>query len=80
VHLLVDRLFRTLAGQLTAGVVRILGPSRIDLAADVVQETMLRALRTWPFHGIPDVPAAWLMRTARNRAVDLVRRARLGMN
>jgi RNA polymerase sigma-70 factor (ECF subfamily) len=78
VHLLVDRLFRTLAGQLTAGVVRILGPSRIDLAADVVQETMLRALRTWPFHGIPDVPAAWLMRTARNRAVDLVRRARLG--
>jgi RNA polymerase sigma-70 factor (ECF subfamily) len=75
---LVDRLFRTLAGQLTAGVVRILGPSQIDLAADVVQETMLRALRTWPFHGIPDVPAAWLMRTARNRAVDLVRRARLG--
>lgn len=75
---LVDRLFRTLAGQLTAGVVRILGPSQIDLAGDVVQETMLRALRTWPFHGIPDVPAAWLMRTARNRAVDLVRRARLG--
>lgn len=73
-----DRLFRTLAGQLTAGVIRILGPSRIDLADDVVQETMLRALRTWPFHGIPDVPAAWLMRTARNRAVDLVRRARLG--
>jgi RNA polymerase sigma-70 factor (ECF subfamily) len=74
----VDRLFRTLAGQLTAGVVRILGPSRIDLAQDVVQETMLRALRRWPFYGVPDLPAAWLMRTARNRAIDIVRRARLG--
>ena len=73
---LVDDLFRRTAATLTAAVVRILGPAGIDLAEDVVQDTMVRALRTWPWRGIPDDPAAWLMRTARNRAFDHLRRHR----
>lgn len=46
----------------------------LHLAEDVVQEAMARALKTWPYYGIPDNPQAWLMRTARNLAVDVIRR------
>src|SRR5215510_9709226 len=53
---------------------RILGLGRLDLAEDVVQDTLCRAMETWSIHGLPDNPSAWLMRVARNRAIDLVRR------
>jgi len=42
----------------------------------VVQEALVRALQTWPFYGVPKNPAAWIMRTSRNLAVDVVRRQR----
>jgi RNA polymerase sigma factor (sigma-70 family) len=75
---LVEALFRRTAGKLTAAVTRVLGPERLDLADDVVQDALLQALRHWPFSGVPDEPAAWLMRVARNRALDLLRRDRTG--
>ena len=50
------------------------GLGGLDLAEDVVQDTLCRALEMWPVHGLPDNPSAWLMRVARNRAVDLLRR------
>jgi RNA polymerase sigma-70 factor (ECF subfamily) len=53
---------------------RIFGLDRLDLAEDVVQDTLCRALQLWPLHGVPDNPSAWLMRVARNRAIDLLRR------
>lgn len=43
------------------------------MAEDVVQETLLRALHTWPRRGVPDCPAAWLQRVARNIAIDRLR-------
>jgi RNA polymerase sigma-70 factor (ECF subfamily) len=46
----------------------------LALAEDVVQDTLCRALETWPIHGVPDDPSGWLMRVARNRAIDLIRR------
>lgn len=52
---------------------RILGLGRLDLAEDVVQDTLCRALETWSMQGVPENPSAWLMRVARNRAIDLVR-------
>jgi RNA polymerase sigma-70 factor (ECF subfamily) len=52
----------------------MLGPARLDLAEEVVQDAMVRALATWPHQGIPDNPRGWLFRTARNRALDLLRR------
>ncbi len=52
----------------------IFGIEHLTLAEDVVQDALARALQTWPFYGVPDNPAAWLMRTARNRALDVVRR------
>jgi len=53
---------------------RIFGLGRLDLAEDVVQDTLCRALETWPVQGLPDNPSAWLMRVSRNRAIDLLRR------
>ena len=53
---------------------RIFGLGRLDLAEDVVQDTLCRAMEVWSIQGLPDNPSAWLMRVARNRAIDLVRR------
>ncbi|HEY6214141.1 MAG TPA: sigma-70 family RNA polymerase sigma factor [Vicinamibacterales bacterium] len=72
---LVEHLFRHQAGRIVARLTRLLGPACVGLAEDVVQEAMLRALRTWPYDGIPDNPAGWLYRVAHNLAIDAVRRA-----
>lgn len=47
---------------------------RLQLAEDVVQESLVRALQTWPYRGVPDNPAAWLMQTAKHLALDQLRR------
>ncbi len=52
------------------------GMHRLQLAEDVVQEALVRALQTWPYRGVPDNPAAWLTQTAKNLALDQVRRER----
>lgn len=59
---------------MVAVLARIFGLEHFQLAEDVVQEALSRALQTWPFYGVPDNPSAWLMRTARNLALDVVRR------
>lgn len=59
---------------MVAVLTRTLGPENLDLVEDVVQESLTRALRHWPFNGVPDDPAAWLYRVARNRALDVLRR------
>ncbi len=55
---------------------RIFGPHNLALAEDVVQEAFVAALEVWAERGIPDHPAAWLLSTARNRAIDAIRRER----
>src|SRR5208283_5104187 len=55
----------------------IFGVEHLTLAEDVVQEALVRALQTWPFYGVPKNPAAWLMQTARNRALDVMRRQKV---
>ena len=59
---------------MVAYLTRVVGLGRLDLAEDVVQDSLCRALETWSIEGLPDNPSAWLMRVARNRAIDLVRR------
>ncbi len=73
----VDELFRHRYARLVAGLCHVLGPSRLDLAEDVVQEALLRALRVWPAVGVPDNPEAWVFRVARNRALDSLRRQKV---
>ncbi len=70
----VEHLFRHEAGKMVSYLTRFFGLGRLNLAEDVVQDVLCQALQTWPTHGLPDNPSAWLMRAARNRAIDLVRR------
>ncbi|HEY5614887.1 MAG TPA: sigma-70 family RNA polymerase sigma factor [Bacteroidota bacterium] len=71
-----EHLFRREAGRIVSTLTRVFGFDRIELAEDVVQEALLRALQQWPFGGIPDNPPAWLMQVAKNRALDILRRER----
>src|ERR1700736_1432111 len=74
---LTEHLFRQEAGKLVSVLTGIFGIQRLQLAEDVVQESLIRALRTWPYTGIPKNPAAWLTQTAKNLALDLIRREKL---
>ncbi len=71
---LADHLFRHEAGKMVSVLTGIFGFSRLQWAEDIVQEALVRALQTWPYYGIPKNPAAWLMQTAKNLALDLIRR------
>lgn len=71
---LVAHLFRHEAGRIASVLTRMLGFDRLDLAEDMVQDTMMQALQSWRFQGIPDNPRAWLYRVARNKALDVIRR------
>lgn len=68
----VEAVFREEWGRLLATLVRWLGD--FDLAEEVAADAMATALERWPSDGVPDRPAAWLLTTARRRAVDLLRR------
>jgi RNA polymerase sigma factor (sigma-70 family) len=71
---LVDHLFRREAGRMVAALTRVFGAENLTLAEDVVQDSLIQALRAWPFRGVPENPGAWLMQVAKNRALDLLRR------
>ena len=71
---LTDHLFRHEAGKLVSVLTGIFGLERLQLAEDVVQEAMVRALQTWPYYGVPKNPAAWLTQAAKNLALDTIRR------
>ena len=70
----VDHLFRHEAGKMVATLTRILGFQNLQLAEDVVQDALLKAMQNWAFSGVPRNPSAWLMQVARNQALDAVRR------
>jgi predicted RNA polymerase sigma factor len=71
---LVDHLFRHRAGQMVATLTRIFGPRHLELAEEVVQEALLKALQQWAYRGVPDNPTAWLIQVAKHRALDVLRR------
>src|SRR5262245_16130404 len=71
-----DHLFRRESGRMVAALTRVFGIHNLALAEDVVQDAFCRALEVWPFRGVPENPAAWLMATAKNRALDVLRRER----
>ena len=59
---------------MVATLARILGFENLQLAEDVVQDALLKAMQNWAFGAVPRNPSAWLMRVARNQALDAVRR------
>jgi RNA polymerase sigma-70 factor (ECF subfamily) len=71
-----EHLFRHEAGRMVATLTRIFGTHNFALAEDVVQEAFCSAFEVWKLRGIPENPSAWLMATAKNRAIDALRRER----
>ncbi|MGW1350757.1 RNA polymerase sigma factor [Streptomyces sp. NPDC002409] len=68
----VETVFRIESARIIAGVARIVRD--VGIAEELAQDALVAALEQWPESGIPDRPGAWLMATARHRAIDLVRR------
>lgn len=73
----VEHLFRHEAGKIVSTLTRIFGLPNLELAEDVVQEALLKALKQWSYRGIPENPSGWLMRVAKNHALDVLRRETL---
>src|SRR6516165_12278475 len=73
---LVEHFFRHEFGRLVAVLTRSLGVRQLALVEDVVQAALVQALETWSRRGVPPDPAGWLYRTARNLAIDALRRER----
>ena len=71
-----EHLFRHESGRMVAALIRIFGVHNLALAEDVVQDAFCRALEVWKFRGVPENPSAWLMATAKHRAIDVLRRER----
>src|SRR4029077_10254661 len=69
---LIEKIYREESGRILATLIRLLGD--FDLAEESAQEAFAAALEQWPRQSIPGNPRAWLVSTARNKAVDLLRR------
>jgi RNA polymerase sigma-70 factor (ECF subfamily) len=71
-----EHLFRRESARMIAALTRLFGVHRLELAEDVVQDALCRAMETWKAQGVPENPSAWLMATAKHRALDQLRRER----
>ena len=74
VHGVVDRLFREESGRAVGTLIRVFGD--FDVAEEAVQDAFATAMATWPARGLPPNPGAWILTTARNHAIDRLRRQR----
>jgi RNA polymerase sigma factor (sigma-70 family) len=75
VHRTIDALWRIESGRLIAGLARLVRD--VGRAEELAQDALVTALEQWPRSGIPDNPGAWLMATAKHRAIDHLRRERM---
>src|SRR3954468_2581235 len=75
VHKTIEAIWRIESAKIIAGLTRVV--KDVGLAEDLAQDALLLALEKWPTSGIPDNPGAWLMGTAKHRAIDSVRRSAL---
>lgn len=75
IHKLLDETVRRERGWLISSLVSKFGPAKVELAEDVAQDAIVKALATWPYKGVPENPRAWLRRVAGNAALDRVRRS-----
>ncbi|HEY0151657.1 MAG TPA: RNA polymerase sigma factor [Longimicrobium sp.] len=74
-HRAIDAVWRIESARLIAGLARMVRD--VGLAEDLAQDALLAALERWPESGVPDNPGAWLMATAKRRAIDLLRKRTL---
>ncbi|HEX9346560.1 MAG TPA: RNA polymerase sigma factor [Gemmatimonadales bacterium] len=71
----IDAVWRIESARLIAGLARIVGD--VGMAEDLAQDALVAALEQWPESGVPDNPGAWLMATAKHRAIDHLRRGKM---
>lgn len=71
---LIPHLFRTEFRKITAVLSKLFGIAKMEIAEDIASETFLLAMETWPFKGIPENPAAWLYKAAKNKAKNHLNR------
>src|SRR6059058_2570688 len=71
-HRVIEAIWRIESARLIAGLARVVGD--IGTAEELAQDALVAALEQWPAEGVPERPAAWLMGTAKHRAIDLIRR------
>jgi RNA polymerase sigma-70 factor (ECF subfamily) len=69
----IEKLYKTESVKLLAVLTRIFGPQNFDLAENVLQEAFAKALVNWQVSGVPNNPSGWLMQSAKNQAIDLIR-------
>jgi RNA polymerase sigma factor (sigma-70 family) len=74
-HQAIEAIFRIERARLIAGLARFMG--NVDRAEEMAQDALVTALSEWPRTGVPANPGAWLMTTAKNRAIDAIRRDRM---
>src|SRR3954471_3806421 len=74
-HRAIDAVWRIESAKLIAGLTRLVGD--VGLAEDLAQDALVAALERWPESGIPEKPGAWLMATAKHRAIDQLRRGKM---
>lgn len=72
INKLVDHLYRHEAGKLVAVLTRVFGPANMELAEDVVHDSLVEAIKNWPYKGLPTDPAAWLYKVAKNKALNIL--------
>jgi RNA polymerase sigma factor (sigma-70 family) len=77
---LMSHLFRVESGKMVSVLSRLFGLQKVDEAQDIVQDTLLVAMQVWPFKGVPENPSAWLMQTAKNKAIDFLRKQKRNEN
>jgi RNA polymerase sigma factor (sigma-70 family) len=75
IHRAIDAVWRIESARLIAGLTRLVGD--LGLAEDLAQDALVAALERWPATGVPDNPGAWLMATAKHRAIDQLRRRQM---
>lgn len=76
VHNTIEHLFRHESGRMLAVLTKLFGLNQVEIAEDIVQETLIAALESWKLKGLPSDPRAWLYRAAKNRTIDYLRRER----
>src|SRR6187455_3101252 len=75
IHRAIDAVWRIESARLIAGLARIVRD--VGVAEELAQDALVAALERWPEEGVPDKPGAWLMATAKHRAIDVLRRSKV---
>lgn len=77
---LIDHFFRTEYGKAVSHLTNRFGSGNLELAEDSVQDTLMKAMQTWPYSQVPDNPTGWIIRVAGNKMIDQLRRGQKQTN